>query len=238
MKSRRCTRSTTTPTLPTLEEGLILTEVRQVPQDGEPRNNFLTRALTWNEGDVLKGARYLTIAGTHFYVSWDAGVVELDMDDPLHPKVMAVIPIEGAQGTMVQFRYLFVAGAGGTPNGVDITDPSKPVILDSARVAARPRQSRLRLAHLSPMRRRKATGSPSSMSSGPIGRSSTMQYNADGKLGDVRDVVYRLDQRLALRLCRRRQGRAQGAAAHLAREPAELLRLLARAQARVDCLGV
>ncbi len=79
------------------EEGLILTNVDTL-QDGEPRNNFLTRALTWNEGDILKGARHLTIAGTHFYVSADAGVVELDMDDPLHPKVMAVIPIAGARG--------------------------------------------------------------------------------------------------------------------------------------------
>ena len=54
------------------EEGLILTNVDTL-QDGEPRNNFLTRALTWNEGDILKGARYLTIAGTHFYVSCRCG---------------------------------------------------------------------------------------------------------------------------------------------------------------------
>src|SRR5438093_3020953 len=71
-------------------EGLILTNTDTL-QDQEPRNNFLTRALTWNEGGILNGARHVAIAGTHFYVSAAAGVVELDMDDPLHPKVMAVI---------------------------------------------------------------------------------------------------------------------------------------------------
>ena len=37
-------------------EGLILTNVDTL-QDQEPRNNFLIRALTWNEGDILAGAR-------------------------------------------------------------------------------------------------------------------------------------------------------------------------------------
>ena len=36
------------------EEGLILTNVNTLA-DQEPRNNFLSRALTWNEGGVLKG---------------------------------------------------------------------------------------------------------------------------------------------------------------------------------------
>ena len=41
------------------EEGLILVDVNTLA-DGEPRNNFLKRAATWNEGGVLKGARHLT----------------------------------------------------------------------------------------------------------------------------------------------------------------------------------
>ena len=43
--------------------------------DGEPRNNFLRRALTWNEKGILKGARHLTIAGTRFFVAADAGLL-------------------------------------------------------------------------------------------------------------------------------------------------------------------
>src|SRR5205823_3982476 len=68
-------------------EGLIVTNVNTL-QDQEPRNNFFTRALTWNEGGILNGARHVAIAGTRFFVSADAGVIELDMNDPLHPRVI------------------------------------------------------------------------------------------------------------------------------------------------------
>ena len=43
-------------------EGLILTNVNTLA-DGEPRNNFLKRALTWNPDGILNGARHLTIGG-------------------------------------------------------------------------------------------------------------------------------------------------------------------------------
>jgi hypothetical protein len=167
-------------------EGLILTNVDTL-QDGEPRNNFLTRALTWNEGGILKGARFLTIAGTHFYVSCDAGVVELDMDDPLHPKVMAVIPVAGAQGTMLQFRYLFVADAAGL-DVVDLTDPLKPVVLDGARVP---------LAHAHRVFVARTYAYVADGSDGlaivdverPDRPTLETMYTADGQLDDARDVV-------------------------------------------------
>ena len=50
------------------QEGLIVVNVDTL-NDGEPRNNFLKRAVTWNEGGILNGARHITIAGTTFYVS-------------------------------------------------------------------------------------------------------------------------------------------------------------------------
>ncbi len=103
------------------EEGLILTNVDTL-QDGEPRNNFLKRALTWNEGGILKGARFLTIAGTHFYVSCDAGVVELDMNDPLHPKVMSVIPIAGAQEPMCSSA---ISSSPTRPASISSTSPTR-----------------------------------------------------------------------------------------------------------------
>jgi hypothetical protein len=114
------------------EEGLILANVNTLA-DQEPRNNFLTRALTWNVGGILRGARYLTIAGSRFYVTADVGIVELDMDDPLRPKVVTVIPIRGARSTAVQFRYLFVADDAGL-DVVDITDPVRPLLIDRARL--------------------------------------------------------------------------------------------------------
>jgi hypothetical protein len=168
------------------KEGLILTNVDTL-EDGEPRNNFLTRALTWNEGDILKGARHLTIAGTHFYVSADAGVVELDMDDPLHPKVMAVIPIAGARATAVQFRYLFVADAAGL-DVVDITDPRRPVVQGEAHVP---------LAHANRVFVSRTYAYVADGSDGlaiidverPDHPRLYRQYTADGKLDDARDVV-------------------------------------------------
>jgi hypothetical protein len=112
------------------EEGLIATNSDTLA-DREPRNNFLTRALTWNEGGILRGARHLTIAGTRFFVSADAGVVELDMEDPLHPRLVAVVPLRGARATAVQFRYLFVADDAGL-EVVDITDAARPALVKDA----------------------------------------------------------------------------------------------------------
>ena len=106
------------------EEGLILTDVNTM-QDGEPRNNFLTRALTWNPGGVLNGARHLTIAGYYFYVTTPRGVVVLNMDQPLEPKVVAELPYADARATALQFRYLFVTDAEGL-KVVDVTHPERP----------------------------------------------------------------------------------------------------------------
>ena len=53
------------------QEGLILADVNTLA-DGEPRNNFLKRALTWNRDGVLNGARHVTIGGTTLYVATDA----------------------------------------------------------------------------------------------------------------------------------------------------------------------
>ncbi len=105
-------------------EGLIVVNVDTLA-DGEPRNNFLKRALTWNDNGVLTGARHITIAGTTFYIATDAGVSILDMDDPLKPRLIATLAFPGARATAVQFRYLFVTDGAGL-HTVEITDPTAP----------------------------------------------------------------------------------------------------------------
>lgn len=107
------------------EEGLILTDVDTL-QDGEPRNNFLKRSLTWNENGVLKGARHIAIAGSHVYVVADAGLVALDLDQPLKPRLSSITPITDARSVAVQFRYAFVTTARGLEI-FDLTRPSAPV---------------------------------------------------------------------------------------------------------------
>ncbi len=114
------------------EEGLILVDVNSL-QDGEPRNNFLRRALTWNGGGALKGARHVTVGGYYAYIATDAGIVVVNLDNPLKPKLAAVVPIEGARATALQFRYLFVVGAGGL-SVVDVTIPEQARRVESAQV--------------------------------------------------------------------------------------------------------
>jgi hypothetical protein len=168
------------------EEGLILTNVNTLA-DQEPRNNFFTRALTWNERGILNGARNLTIAGTRLYVMADAGVVELDMEDPLHPRLVAVIPIHDARSAMIQFRYLFVVGADGL-DVIDVTNPERPVIVPTAHLP-------LRAANRIFVSRTYAyvADGPDGLAIIDIERPEhpvlRMMYNADGKMTDARDVI-------------------------------------------------
>jgi LVIVD repeat len=111
------------------EEGLILTDIDTLA-DGEPRNNFLKRALTWNENGVLDGVRHITNAGYNFYLSTPKGVVVLDMSQPMQPKYLTTIDVPDARAAQVQFRYLFVTSARGL-NVVDITHYGKPVLTDA-----------------------------------------------------------------------------------------------------------
>lgn len=114
------------------EEGLILTDVNTLA-DGEPRNNFLERAVTWNPDGILDGARHLTLGGYYAYIPADAGIVVVNLDDPLQPKVAAVIPIKTARATALQFRYLFVTDDEGL-SVVDVTHPDKPRVVDGAKI--------------------------------------------------------------------------------------------------------
>jgi hypothetical protein len=107
------------------EEGLILVDVATLT-DGEPRNNFLRRAVTFNPEGVLGGAAGLAVAGTWVYVVADAGLVVVDVADPLRPAVAAVLPgFREPTAVAVQFRYAFVGDADGLAT-VEVTDPRRP----------------------------------------------------------------------------------------------------------------
>ncbi|MDY7091506.1 MAG: hypothetical protein SX243_00895 [Acidobacteriota bacterium] len=109
------------------QEGLVLVDVATLT-DGEPRNNFLERALTYNPQGRLDGAAALTVAGTWVYVLSDAGLVVLDFNQPLEPRVAAVLPgFAEPTAVAVQFRYAFITGAEGL-SVVDITDPENPIL--------------------------------------------------------------------------------------------------------------
>ena len=103
------------------EEGLIVVNVNTLA-DGLPRNNFLTRALTWNEGGVLSGARHITMAGHIVYITTPTSLVVLDLKDPLKPKLVKKIEMQDPRATALQFRYLFVTDA----QGLKVFDATQP----------------------------------------------------------------------------------------------------------------
>ncbi|HEX9759367.1 MAG TPA: hypothetical protein VGA40_00530 [Candidatus Acidoferrales bacterium] len=104
--------------------------------DGDPTNNFLKRALPFNPGGILNGARRITIAGTFAYILCDRGLVVVDLDNPLAPRVVAEIgapELNEPRGIRVQFRYAFVVDREGL-KVLDVTDLSKPRVVPGARV--------------------------------------------------------------------------------------------------------
>ena len=102
------------------EEGLILVNAATL-LDGDPLNNYLKRAtLTvdgrqadhFNPGGVLTDANSITIAGTFAYVTTASGLVIIDLDNPLEPRVVKAIgapALRQPHAIAVQFRYGFVA---------------------------------------------------------------------------------------------------------------------------------
>ena len=109
------------------EEGLILVDVNTL-QDGEPRNNDLGRALTWNDGGVLDGARHITVGGYYLYITTDDSVVVVSVDDPMSPQHVATVALDDPRATALQFRYLFVTTRDGL-NVIDVTNPEAPGIV-------------------------------------------------------------------------------------------------------------
>jgi len=104
--------------------------------DGDPSNNFLKRATTFNPDGVLKGARRITIAGTYAYILCDRGLVVVDLSNPLAPRISAQVGgpfLVDPRGLAVQFRYAFVVDRDGL-KVLDVTHLEHPVPVSAALV--------------------------------------------------------------------------------------------------------
>jgi hypothetical protein len=108
------------------QEGLILINAATL-LDGDPRNNFLKRAVVFNPDGILNGATFVQTAGNYAYISCDRGIVIVSVEDPNHPRVITTIPLKSAGHSAVQFRYLFACDAEGLKI-IDITDTTNPSI--------------------------------------------------------------------------------------------------------------
>jgi hypothetical protein len=113
-------------------EGLIVVNVDTL-QDGDPQNNFLTRAVTWNEGGVLTGARFITLAGARAFIGTPDRVVVVNLDNPLEPRVEASWSAQLPTAVAVQFRYAFMTDAKGF-HVIDITHPEQPRVVAAAAI--------------------------------------------------------------------------------------------------------
>ena len=101
-------------------EGLILVNAATL-LDGDPRNNFLSRALTYNPNGALTGANNVTLAGNFAYVTTNKELVIVDLNTPLQPKIVKQIPFDQPKAVAVQFLYAFVVDHMGL-HVVDIKD--------------------------------------------------------------------------------------------------------------------
>ena len=167
-------------------EGLIVVNVDTFA-DGEPRNNFLKRAATWNEGNALKGARHIILGGHFAYVATDLGLVVLDLNDPLKPTVASTVPINDMRASALQFRYLFVTSKEGL-QVVDVTQPEKATLVDSARVPLTDAKG-IYLARTYAYIAAGKDGLVIIDIERPHAPKELTRYTAEGKLNDARDVI-------------------------------------------------
>jgi hypothetical protein len=122
--------------------------------DGEPRNNFLERATLNLKDDrsaplksflkgklkdkdeevSLAGARRITIAGHYAYILCNAGLVVVDIADPLRPQITDHLELNDPRGLGIQFRYGFVVDREGM-KVLDVTNLAHPRLIPGVNVA-------------------------------------------------------------------------------------------------------
>ena len=109
------------------------------------------------------------------------------MNDPMKPKVMAVIDLPTATATAVQFRYLFVTDTAGL-HVVDITHPDQPQIVQDAFVPLSTAR-RVYVARTFAYVADGADGIAIVDVEQPRRPKLYQMYNADGAIKDAHDVV-------------------------------------------------
>jgi hypothetical protein len=105
--------------------------------DGNPANNFLKRALAFNPGGALTGARRITIAGTFAYILTDKALVVVDLNNPLAPRITATLGppvLEAPAAIAIQFRYAFVVDRQGL-KVLSVTDLAQPKPVEGALIS-------------------------------------------------------------------------------------------------------
>jgi hypothetical protein len=167
-------------------EGLIVTDVNTLA-DGEPRNNFLKRAVTWNPDGVLNGARHITVGGYYLYITTARGLAIVSVDQPVQPKLVAEVPLNGARSSALQFRYLFVTDAEGL-KAIDVTEPGAPLVVTNNTIRLADAQ-RVFVARTYAYVAAGKDGLVIVDVERPEAMREYQRFNAGGAINDARDVV-------------------------------------------------
>ncbi len=104
--------------------------------DGDPTNNFIERALSFNPDGALNGARWMRLHGTLAYICTDGGLRVVDLSNPLEPKLLDTPGLAGINNPSkiaFQFRYGFVADVDGL-KVIDVTFPAQPKLVPGATI--------------------------------------------------------------------------------------------------------
>ena len=170
------------------QEGLVLATAATL-LDGNPTNNFLKRAATFNPNGELNGAINLAIAGNYTYILTDRGLVIVDISAPLTPKVVGSIgapQIRQPKGVAIQFRYAFITDADGL-KVVDVTFPDRPRFVDKATIPI-PQATNLYVARTYAYIAGGSQGLVVVDVERPEAPRVDQIFNAGGQMNDVRDV--------------------------------------------------
>ncbi len=114
-------------------EGLVIVGAGTL-LDGNPLNNFIERAVTYNPEGILCGATAIEIVGEYAYICCDAGLVIVDLSDPTKPKDCKIVEgIHHPESVGVQFRYGFVCDAEGL-KVLDTTNLADPKVVSQVEI--------------------------------------------------------------------------------------------------------
>jgi hypothetical protein len=105
--------------------------------DGNPANNFIKRAATFNPEGKLNGARHAWMAGQWLYITTAYGLAVVDVSTPSAPTLVGGYSdsfLRGARQSTVQWHYCFVTDEEGL-KVLDISNPKKPTPITGASVA-------------------------------------------------------------------------------------------------------
>jgi len=168
------------------EEGLILVN-SETMENFEPRDNFFTRALTWNPDGLLDGAVHATFTGHYLWVSAKAGLIVLNLNDPLDPKVVAKLPLKNPRAAMQQFRYMFALDDEGM-HVIDMTNLEEPKLVPGAEVPFADAH-RIFVSRTFAYVAAGAEGLVIVDIENPVKPKVYQRFTADGQLNDARDVI-------------------------------------------------